>query len=71
MPSWLTVRQRPWTSESMPLSTDMFCNFQGLGGTSLLNANVFMRADEKTIACRLWPKEIRHEGLDKCKMLVW
>ena len=39
---------------------------QGLGGTSLLNANVFMRADPKTLACRFWPKEIRDETLDRC-----
>lgn len=32
----------------------------GLGGTSLLNANVFLRADERTLAMKdRWPKEIR------------
>ena len=55
-------------SKSWHFSADIVETSQGLGGTSLLNANVFMRADEKTVACRLWPKEIRHEGLDKCKV---
>lgn len=39
---------------------------KGLGGTSLLNANVFMRADPQTLASKLWPNEIRDAGLDKC-----
>lgn len=38
------------------------CN--GLGGTSLINANVFMEADKDTLAMKAWPEEIR-EGLDR------
>lgn len=40
----------------------------GLGGTSLLNANVFLPADERTLALSAWPPEIRkHPGsLDQC-----
>ncbi|KAK3325424.1 hypothetical protein B0H66DRAFT_123518 [Apodospora peruviana] len=39
----------------------------GLGGTSLMNANVFMEADRKTLAMKAWPPEIRSnvQGLDK------
>lgn len=33
------------------------CN--GLGGTSLMNANVFLEADEETLKLAAWPKEIR------------
>ncbi|KAL2025025.1 hypothetical protein VTK56DRAFT_27 [Thermocarpiscus australiensis] len=33
------------------------CN--GLGGTSLINANVFMEADKETLAMKAWPPEIR------------
>ncbi|KAK0739263.1 hypothetical protein B0T21DRAFT_346593 [Apiosordaria backusii] len=41
------------------------CN--GLGGTSLINANVFMEADKETLSMKAWPKEIREDpkGLDK------
>ncbi|KAH6699057.1 hypothetical protein BKA61DRAFT_496631 [Leptodontidium sp. MPI-SDFR-AT-0119] len=31
----------------------------GLGGTSLLNANVFLEADAKTMKMPCWPKELR------------
>ncbi|KAI9049250.1 hypothetical protein LZ554_007097 [Drepanopeziza brunnea f. sp. 'monogermtubi'] len=31
----------------------------GLGGTSLLNANVFLEADAKTMKMSCWPKELR------------
>ncbi|KAH7101205.1 FAD/NAD(P)-binding domain-containing protein [Auriculariales sp. MPI-PUGE-AT-0066] len=30
----------------------------GLGGTSLLNANIFLRADRRTLALKAWPAEI-------------
>jgi hypothetical protein len=33
----------------------------GLGGTSLLNANVFLRADKRTLAMNVWPRELRKE----------
>ncbi|KAK0720521.1 hypothetical protein B0H67DRAFT_599992 [Lasiosphaeris hirsuta] len=33
------------------------CN--GLGGTSLMNANVFMEVDKRTLAMKQWPPEIR------------
>lgn len=42
--------------------------FEGLGGTSLLNANVFLRADRRTMALKEWPPEIKQTGsLDKCE----
>ncbi|CZR65496.1 related to cholesterol oxidase precursor [Phialocephala subalpina] len=31
----------------------------GLGGTSLLNANVFLEADDKTMKMDAWPRELR------------
>ncbi|KAK4142292.1 cholesterol oxidase [Dichotomopilus funicola] len=39
----------------------------GLGGTSLINANVFMEADKETLAMKAWPPEIREDvdALDK------
>ncbi|KAF6824728.1 glucose-methanol-choline oxidoreductase [Colletotrichum plurivorum] len=35
----------------------------GLGGTSLLNANVFLEADSKTLDLPIWPKDIKGQGL--------
>ncbi|RDL32056.1 uncharacterized protein BP5553_09458 [Venustampulla echinocandica] len=38
----------------------------GLGGTSLLNANVFLEADDGTMKMDCWPKELRgYDKLDK------
>ncbi|KAL2131309.1 hypothetical protein VTI74DRAFT_5269 [Chaetomium olivicolor] len=39
----------------------------GLGGTSLINANVFMEVDKETLAMKAWPPEIRNnvDELDK------
>ena len=34
----------------------------GLGGTSLLNANVFLKADEGTMGLHYWPEELRGPG---------
>lgn len=41
----------------------------GLGGTSLMNANVFLEADDDTLAMKMWPPEIRNNPhcLDKCE----
>ncbi|KAF1960770.1 FAD/NAD(P)-binding domain-containing protein [Byssothecium circinans] len=33
----------------------------GLGGTSLLNANVFLPPDKRTLALKAWPEEIRKD----------
>ncbi|KAJ7248149.1 hypothetical protein B0H12DRAFT_727764 [Mycena haematopus] len=33
----------------------------GLGGTSLLNANVFLEADKRTLELSTWPEEIRKD----------
>lgn len=43
----------------------------GLGGTSLINANVFLRADHRALELSEWPAEIREDpaGLDKCESL--
>ena len=48
----------------------------GLGGTSLINANVFLEADHNTLAMKVWPPQIRNDPacLDKCKcfhLLIW
>ncbi|CAK7209459.1 hypothetical protein SBRCBS47491_000450 [Sporothrix bragantina] len=38
----------------------------GLGGTSLINANIFLRADEQAMAMPAWPPQLREKGaLDK------
>jgi choline dehydrogenase-like flavoprotein len=34
----------------------------GLGGTSLLNANIFLKTDEETMKMDEWPEELRREG---------
>ena len=34
----------------------------GLGGTSLLNANIFLEMDKKTLALKNWPEEIRNDA---------
>jgi hypothetical protein len=41
----------------------------GLGGTSLLNANIFLQADKKTLELSEWPADIREnpEILDPCE----
>jgi choline dehydrogenase-like flavoprotein len=33
----------------------------GLGGTSLLNANIFLEADNATMKMDCWPEELRHD----------
>ncbi|ORY71697.1 glucose-methanol-choline oxidoreductase [Pseudomassariella vexata] len=33
----------------------------GLGGTSLMNANVYLRADKATLSMEMWPEEIRND----------
>ncbi|KAH8719657.1 hypothetical protein HC256_000087 [Beauveria bassiana] len=40
----------------------------GLGGGSLINANVFLEADKSTLSSELWPSEIRQDPacLHKC-----
>jgi len=44
----------------------------GLGGTSLLNANIFLPADKKTLSLADWPADIKNnpESLDKCESLL-
>ncbi|KAF2821646.1 FAD/NAD(P)-binding domain-containing protein [Ophiobolus disseminans] len=37
----------------------------GLGGTSLINAGVWLRPDERVLRGTEWPVEIREQGLDK------
>lgn len=41
----------------------------GLGGTSLMNANVFLKANHDALRMKAWPKEIRDDPhcLDECK----
>lgn len=42
----------------------------GLGGTSLINCGVFLKADEGTLRMSPWPSQIREDpsGLDECKI---
>lgn len=39
----------------------------GLGGTSLLNANVFLEADPGTMSLPIWPEQLRGDNLKPCK----
>lgn len=41
----------------------------GLGGTSLMNANVFLEANHDALRMKAWPKEIRQDPacLEPCK----
>lgn len=40
----------------------------GLGGTSLLNANVFLEADHKVLDLPIWPESLRgHENWTRCE----
>ena len=43
----------------------------GLGGTSLLNANVFLKADHRTLSLDSFPPEIRNNpnNLDPCNTM--
>lgn len=42
---------------------------KGLGGCSLINAGVFLKADEDTLRMSPWPSEIRNDPsvLDDCE----
>lgn len=43
----------------------------GLGGTSLLNANVFLEADHKVLDLPIWPKSLRgHENWAQCESVL-
>ncbi len=41
----------------------------GLGGCSLINAGVFLKADEATLKMSPWPSEIRDDpsSLEECE----
>lgn len=43
----------------------------GLGGSSLINAGVFLKADRRTLQMSPWPPEIKDEPsvIDECKYL--
>jgi hypothetical protein len=68
MQSYAMVSSRPsiWLLVAEWLITDCVI---GLGGTSLINANVFLEADKETLAMGQWPEEIRKNPscLDECK----
>jgi hypothetical protein len=42
----------------------------GLGGTSLINCGVFLKADEGTLRMSPWPSQIREDplGLGECEI---
>lgn len=50
---------------------DMFSGY-GLGGTSLINAGVFLRADKRVLEGPHWPAEIRehNDGLEECQYFL-
>lgn len=39
----------------------MLTQCQGLGGTSLMNANVFLEANHDALRMKAWPEEIRND----------
>jgi hypothetical protein len=44
----------------------------GLGGTSLLNANVFLEADQQVLNMNCWPAELKDEAAwKKCKFFLF
>ena len=44
----------------------------GLGGTSLLNANVFLEADQQVLNMNYWPAELKDEAAwEKCKFFLF
>ncbi|KAM0285125.1 hypothetical protein ACHAQH_001553 [Verticillium albo-atrum] len=45
------------------------CN--ALGGTSLINANVFLEADKETLSMPVWPEEIRKDPSSLDKYYEW
>jgi hypothetical protein len=56
---------------SWPLSQRLSKMASGLGGTSQINANVFLETDEASFQQEQWPREIRenpHGELDQCKL---
>lgn len=55
------------SSQSVPLQLVVIDVCVGLGGTSLVNANVFLRPDPRVFQAAEWPSELREPGvLDKC-----
>lgn len=40
--------------------------YAGLGGGSLINAGVFLKATPEVIGMSAWPVEIREDPLDEC-----
>jgi hypothetical protein len=44
----------------------------GLGGTSLLNANVFLEADSQVLKMGIWPEELKGEDIwNKCTLSLF
>lgn len=41
----------------------------GLGGTSLINGNIYLEADRSTLSASAWPSEIKNDPqcLEKCE----
>lgn len=51
------------------MSEVVMLTLPGLGGTSLINANVFLRPEPRTLELGDWPAEIRNNPavLEQCK----
>ena len=53
--------------QPVPLQSVAIDVYVGLGGTSLVNANVFLRPDPRVFQSGEWPSQLREPGvLDKC-----
>jgi hypothetical protein len=70
----LMVGEAQHIPESMNKKTNSFLvGIIGLGGSSLINAGVFLKADEGTLHMSPWPSEIRDEPsiLDECELYIY
>ena len=59
-------------SLAMVILVNVLFSLLGLGGTSLLNANVFLQADHRTLSQAAFPPEIRNDPscLDECTIEI-
>lgn len=64
---WNSCPQNLWIAKS---NSFFSIGIIGLGGSSLINAGVFLKADERTLQMSPWPSEIKDDPstLDECEL---
>jgi choline dehydrogenase-like flavoprotein len=64
--------QNAFVANGKKFDLDHLLIISGLGGTSLLNANVFLQADHRTLSKAAFPPEIRNDPscLDECMLIL-